>query len=47
MLRQGQPDSSDLARLVQGIYAEAGARTAKDRAEAVWRFYLTAGRRVR
>jgi len=47
VLRKGQPDASDLARLAQGIYAEAGATTPRDRAEAIWRFFLTDGRFVK
>jgi len=47
VLRRGQPDSSDLRKLAAGIYAQAGARTPRERAEAVWRFFLTDGRFVK
>jgi len=46
VLRKGQPDASSLARLTQGIYAQAGANTPRERAEAIWRFFLTDGRFV-
>lgn len=46
VLLKSQPDASDLQRLAQGIYANAGARTPRERAEAVWRFFLTDGRFV-
>jgi hypothetical protein len=47
VLRKGQPDASDLRKLAAGIYAGAGARTPRERAEAVWRFFLTDGRFVK
>jgi hypothetical protein len=47
VLRKGQPDASDPGLLAQGIYAAAGARTPRERAEAVWRFFLTDGRFVK
>jgi hypothetical protein len=46
VLRQGQPDHTDLARFARGIYAQAGAHTPRQRAEAIWRFFLTDGRFV-
>jgi hypothetical protein len=46
VLRKGQPDASSLTRLTQGIYAQAGAHTPRERAEAIWRFFLTDGRFV-
>jgi hypothetical protein len=46
ILKQGQPDPWDLAGLAQGIYQKAGATTPRQRAEAVWRFFLTDGRFV-
>jgi len=47
VLREGQADSTDLRRLAQGIYLEAGAHTARQKAEAIWRFFLTDGRFVK
>jgi len=47
VLLKGQPDASDLHALAQGIYAQAGAYTPRERAEAVWRFFLTDGRFVK
>ncbi len=46
VLRQGQIDSSDLAALAKGIAEQAGARTPRQKAEAIWRFFLTDGRFV-
>lgn len=46
VLRKGQPDASNLASLAQGIYAQAGAQTPRERAEAIWRYFLTDGRYV-
>ncbi len=47
LLRQGQPDSTDLKKFAVGIYAEAGAHTPREKAEAIWRFFLTDGRFVK
>jgi hypothetical protein len=47
VLRTGQPDASDLRKLAEGIYANAGAYTPRERAEAIWRFFLTDGRFVK
>lgn len=47
VLLRGQPDASDLRSLVEGIYAQAGAHTPRERAEAIWRFFLTDGRFVK
>jgi len=46
VLLKGQPDASDLRLLAEGIYAQAHAHTHRERAEAVWRFFLTDGRFV-
>lgn len=46
VLHAGQVDASSVAALVQGIYARAGARTDREKAEAIWRFFLTDGRFV-
>jgi hypothetical protein len=46
VLLKGQPDASNLTRLTEGIYVQAGARTPRERAEAIWRYFLTDGRFV-
>jgi len=46
VLLKGQPDSSNLARLAEGIYAQAQAHTPRERAESIWRYFLTDGRFV-
>ena len=43
----GQVDTSNMKSLVQGIYAKYHARTDRQKAEAIWRFYLTDGRFVK
>lgn len=43
----GQVDTSNMARLVQGIYRQYNAKTDREKAEAIWRFYLTDGRFVK
>ncbi len=47
VLRKGQPDPTDLKRFAQGIYNQAGARTPREKAEAIWRYFLTDGRFVK
>ncbi len=47
LLRQGQPDSTDLRKFAAGIYAQADAHTEREKAEAIWRFFLTDGRFVK
>ena len=47
VLLQNQPDASDLGKLARGIYANAGAHTPREQAEAIWRFFLTDGRFVK
>lgn len=46
VLAKGQADATDLRRLAESIYARAGAKTPRERAEAIWRFFLTDGRFV-
>ena len=46
LLRQAQPDSTDLHKFAAGIYAQADAHTERQKAEAIWRFFLTDGRFV-
>ena len=41
-----QIDTTDLSSLARGIYAKAGAVSPRERAEAIWRFFLTDGRFV-
>jgi hypothetical protein len=47
VLLKNQPDASDLGKLARGIYASAGAKTPREQAEAIWRFFLTDGRFVK
>jgi hypothetical protein len=47
VLLKDQIDSSDLPTLVRGIYAQAHAITPREKAEAIWRFFLTDGRFVK
>ncbi len=47
LLREGQPDSTDLKKFTEAIYAHAGAHTSREKAEAIWRFFLTDGRFVK
>ena len=47
VLLKDQHDATDLRLFAQGIYQQAGAQTARERAEAVWRFFLTDGRFVK
>ncbi len=47
VLKKGQPDSSDLSALAQGIFAQSVAHTPREKAEAIWRFFLTDGRFVK
>jgi hypothetical protein len=44
---KGQIDSSDLTNLVHGIYEQAHASTPRQKADAIWRFFLTDGRFVK
>lgn len=47
VLIAGQPDASDLTRFAEGIFRQAGAKTPREKAEAVWRYFLTDGRFVK
>ena len=47
VLVKDQPDASDLRLLTQGIFRLAGAHTQRERAESIWRFFLTDGRFVK
>ncbi len=47
LLGQGQPDSTDLKKFASGIFVQAGAHTNREKAEAIWRFFLTDGRFVK
>jgi len=44
---KGQPDTTNLPALARGIFEEAAARTPREKAEAIWRFFLTDGRFVK
>jgi len=46
VLLKGQIDSTSLAALASSIYAKSGATTPRQKAEAIWRFFLTDGRFV-
>src|SRR5882672_10779960 len=47
VLVKGQVDTSDLNTLARGIYDQAHADTPREKAEAIWRFFLTDGRFVK
>lgn len=47
VLTKGQPDATDLRAFAEAIYKEAGAHTSPEKAEAIWRFFLTDGRFVK
>lgn len=47
VLRSGQADTTDLKAFAEAIYAKAGAKTPREKAEAIWRFFLTDGRFVK
>ena len=46
VLRKGQVDATSLSTLVRGIYDRADAVRERDKAEAIWRYFLTDGRFV-
>jgi len=46
VLAKGQPDTRDLRKVTEALYAQAGARTDREKAEILWRFLLTDGRFV-
>lgn len=45
--KQGQVDTTSLKTVAAGIYAKYHAHTDREKAEAIWRFYLTDGRFVK
>jgi len=47
VLRDGQPDTTNLKAFAESIYANAGAKNPREKAEAIWRFFLTDGRFVK
>src|SRR6185437_15481741 len=47
VLKAGQVDTTNLTAFARGIYAQAGAKTERENAEAIWRFFLTDGRFVK
>ena len=47
VLRKGDVDPRDLHSMAASIIQRAGARTPRERAEAIWRFFLTDGRYVK
>ena len=42
--KAGQVDTTDVADTIAGIYRTYNAHTEREKAEAIWRFYLTDGR---
>lgn len=47
LLRQGQPDPTDLHKFASAICRQANAHTPREKADAIWRFFLTDGRFVK
>ncbi len=47
VLKTGQVDATNLKTLADGIYRQAEAKTPREKAEAIWRFFLTDGRFVK
>ena len=47
VLTPTQVDTTDLTAMVKGIYSNAHAVTDREKAEAIWRFFLTDGRFVK
>lgn len=47
VLMKAQPDTTNLVSLARGIFADSGAQTPREKAEAIWRFFLTDGRFVK
>lgn len=47
LTKAGQADATNLKALAQGIYQQYNAHTDREKAEAIWRFYLTDGRFVK
>ena len=46
VLKDGQPDTRDLAKITETLYQNSGATTEREKAEAIWRYLLTDGRFV-
>jgi hypothetical protein len=46
VLTKGQIDTSSLQEMTKGIYEQAGAVSPRQKAETIWRFFLTDGRFV-
>ena len=47
LVKAGQPDTADLQSLAKSVYQQASAQTPRQKAEAIWRFFLTDGRFVK
>ncbi len=47
VIKSGQPDAHDVTTMVRGIFEQAHAKTPREKAEAIWRFFLTDGRFVK
>jgi len=46
VLLKGQPDTTSLPALAQSVFQQSSARSPREKAEAIWRFFLTDGRFV-
>lgn len=46
VLLKGQSDTTSLPALAQSVFQQSSARSPRERAEAIWRFFLTDGRFV-
>ena len=47
VLKKGQADPTNLKAMARGIFAQSAAVTPREKAEAIWRFFLTDGRFVK
>ncbi len=47
VLKKGQPDPTSLQAMARGIFVQSAAVTPRQKAEAIWRFFLTDGRFVK
>ncbi len=47
VLKKGQPDPTNLKAMARDIFAQSAAVTPRQKAEAIWRFFLTDGRFVK
>ena len=47
VLKKGQADSTNLQAMARDIFTQSAAVTPREKAEAIWRFFLTDGRFVK